>query len=105
MVTPFLSRASATEAWPAVTVVFAFAPHLPCFVALDPFVSIVLALDLVSPVRLANSARFTSLGSGGPPGAKPMSLRASSIISCRSLRSLRLISIVPLTPAYRQKPV
>lgn len=102
---PFPSRAPATEAWPAVTVVFAFAPHLPRLVAPDPSASIVLALGLVSPARLANSARLTSLGSGGPPGAKPMPPRASSMIPRRPLRSLRLTSVVPLTPACRQKPV
>lgn len=105
LATPFPSRAPATGAWPAVTVVFAFAPHLPRLVAPDPSASIVLALDLVSPARLANSARLTSLGSGGPPGAKPMPPRASSMIPCRPLRSLRLTSVVPLTPACRQKPV
>lgn len=103
--TPLRSSSSATSAWPVMTVVAALIPHLPCSVALNPFAFSVLALDLVRPDRLANSARLTSSGRSLPPASRRMSSSVLSIISCRSLRSLILLSIVLLTLAYRQIPV
>ena len=52
------------------------------------------------PVILQNLARLTLLGSNPAPDSSPNSRRALSIISCRSLRSLMVLSIVLLALAY-----
>jgi hypothetical protein len=79
----------------------AFRPLFPCGRALKPRLLIVLAFDLVSPVRRQSSARLHAWGSSSPPASAAISSGALSTISCRSSH-LSLASIALLSPAHWQ---
>lgn len=94
--TPLEGSSLSGSSYPVSTVFRAFWPVLPCAATLNPLAFSALDLDLVIPVLRWNSARLTLSGSSSPPASWAISSKALSIISCRSLRSLILLSIVLL---------